>query len=103
MNNWNIPDWLEKEVLKRDKICVYCSIKFGSLKNTRKSNATWEHIINDASLITRENIARCCVTCNSSKGTKLLLDWINSSYCKKKGITKNTVADVIKKALKKNV
>ncbi len=30
-------------------------------------------------------------------------DWINSNYCKKKGINKNTVADVIKKELKNNV
>ena len=66
---------------------------------SRKSVATWEHIINDASIITRENIARCCVSCNSSKGTKDLSDWLQSSYCKKKGINKETVADVVKNAL----
>ena len=103
MNNWNIPNWLEKEVLNRDKTCVYCGVKFGSAKNSRKTHATWEHIINDASSITRENIARCCVACNSSKGIKRLSDWINSSYCKKNNINKNTVADIIKQALKNNV
>jgi disulfide oxidoreductase YuzD len=66
---------------------------------SRKSIATWEHIINDASIITRENITRCCVSCNSSKGTKDLTDWLQSSYCKKKGINKDTVADVVKNAL----
>ncbi len=103
MNNWSIPDWLENEILDRDKTCVYCSVKFGSSKESRKTQASWEHIINDASIITRENIARCCVACNSSKGIKKLSDWIYSSYCKKKGININTVADVIKIALNKNL
>jgi len=103
MNNWGIPDWLEEEVKERDKSCIYCGIRmiqkmppFGP----RKAVATWEHIINDASIITRENIARCCVACNSSKGTKKLADWLLSNYCKKRGITKDTVADVVKEALR---
>ena len=29
-------------------------------------------------IIIRDNIARCCSSCNSSKGTKKLSDWINS-------------------------
>ncbi len=103
MNNWNIPDWLENEILDRDKTCVYCNVIFGSSKESRKTQASWEHIVNDASIITRENIARCCVGCNSSKGIKKLSDWINSSYCKKNGININTVADVIKNALNKNL
>ena len=103
MNRWNIPDWLEKEVKERDKACVYCGIQMIEQMppdGSRKSVATWEHIINDASIITRENIARCCVSCNSSKGTKKLTDWLNSSYCKKRGINKDTVAEVVKNALK---
>ena len=103
MNRWNIPDRLEKEVKERDKACVYCGIQMIEQMppdGSRKSVATWEHIINDASIITRENIARCCVSCNSSKGTKKLTDWLNSSYCKKRGIHKDTVAEVVKNALK---
>jgi len=103
MNNWNIPEWLEKEVLARDKICVYCGVQFGSSKESRKTQASWEHIINDASIITRENTARCCVACNSSKGIKKLSEWINSKYCKNKGININTVAGVVKEALNKNL
>lgn len=61
--------------------------------------ATWEHIINDARIISRENIARCCVSCNSSKGTKKLSDWLESDYCKKRGINGETVAEVVKQAL----
>ncbi len=103
MNVWNIPDWLEKEVRKRDKYCVYCGVPMIEKmppRGPRKAVATWEHIINDASIITRENIARCCVACNSSKGAKKLSEWIHSSYCKSRGITKDTVAEVVKEALK---
>jgi hypothetical protein len=69
-------------------------------RGPRKAVATWEHIINDASIITRENIARCCVACNSSKGTKSLYDRLQSNYCKKRGINKDTVAEVVKEALR---
>ena len=75
MNRWGIPDWLEKEVKMRDTACVYCGIKMiGQMppRGSRKAAATWEHIINDARIITRENIARCCMACNSSKGKKAL-------------------------------
>jgi hypothetical protein len=91
------------EVKERDKTCVYCGIKMIEKKpsnGTRKTVATWEHIINDASIVTRENIARCCVACNSSKGTKKLSDWLESAYCKRRGINKDTVAEVVKSMLR---
>ena len=58
MNNWNIPEWLEKEVLARDNAYVYCGVTFHSSKESRITRASWEHIINDASIVTSENIAR---------------------------------------------
>jgi hypothetical protein len=61
--------------------------------------ATWEHIINDASIVTRENIALCCNSCNASKGAKDLRVWLNSKYCTRKGITPSTVAEVVKNYL----
>ena len=103
MNRWGIPDWLEEEVRDRDKVCVYCGIQMiekTPLPGHRKTLATWEHIINDESIVTRENIARCCVACNSSKGTKNLADWLQTNYCKRRGINKNTVAEVVKEALR---
>ena len=103
MNRWGIPAWLEEEVKGRDKACIYCGVQMIEQmppRGPRKAVATWEHIINDASIITRENIARCCAACNSSKGTKKLSDWIQSSYCKKRGINKDTVAEVVKNALR---
>ena len=103
MNHWGIPEWLEEEVRKRDRTCVYCGvllIERMPQNGPRKAIATWEHIINDAKIVTRENIARCCVPCNSSKGTKKLSDWMQSSYCKNNGINERTVADVVKNALR---
>jgi hypothetical protein len=96
MNRWNIPDWLEREVVERDRSCIYCGARFGSSGGSR---ATWEHIVNDARIVTRENIARCCAACNSSKGTKALATWLTSSYCARRGITSGTVAEVAKRAL----
>ena len=77
MNAWRIPAWLEREVRNRDKACVYCGVRMtnaGMSRGSRRSAATWEHIINDASIITRDNIALCCVARNSSKGAKTLAD-----------------------------
>ena len=99
MTRWNIPDWLEREVVARDGACVYCGIEFISTNETRKSKPTWEHIVNDARIINRENIARCCCSCNACKGGKDLANWLESDYCKKRGITKDSVAEVVRRAL----
>jgi hypothetical protein len=104
MNRWNIPSWLEKEVKARDKKCVYCGTEMiGKVPrgSSRSKAATWEHIINDETIVSRENIARCCSSCNSSKGTKDLSAWMNSKYCKEHGITEDTVAEIVKNALRK--
>ncbi len=102
MNIWNIPEWLETEVRARDKTCVYCGVEMlqrvprGS---PRHAAATWEHIINDARIITRENIALCCSACNSSKGQKPLAVWLQSTYCVARGVNEHTVAQIVKDAL----
>jgi hypothetical protein len=38
--------------------------------------------------------------CNSSKGSKKLFDWIQLSYCRKRGINKNAGAEAVKDALR---
>ena len=98
-NNWNIPTWLEKEVRERDTVCVYCGGEFTLAKISKKSAPSWEHIINDAKIITLENIALCCCGCNASKGAKKLSEWLETNYCKERAINKDTVAPVIKKAI----
>jgi 5-methylcytosine-specific restriction endonuclease McrA len=98
-NNWDIPAWLEKEVRERDKACVYCGNEFVSPKVSVKSSASWEHIINDAKIITRENIALCCRGCNASKGQKTVSAWLATKYCQRRGITAQTVAPIVKRAI----
>jgi hypothetical protein len=104
MNNWGIPDWLEQEVRERDKRCVYCKVEMTERTRpgeSRRNVATWEHIVNDARIVTRENIARCCNACNASKGAKPLADWLESEYCRQKGISADSVANVVRLALRK--
>jgi len=103
MNRWDIPEWLEKEVRARDKKCVYRGVALRQKvprSGRRKAVATWEHIINDERIITRENIARCCFGCNSSKNQKTLVAWLQSNYCAKHGVNAITVAQIVKDALR---
>jgi 5-methylcytosine-specific restriction endonuclease McrA len=99
VNRWNIPDWLEREVVERDGCCVYCGVEF-STDGPRQRRPSWEHIVNDARIVTRENIARCCIPCNASKGAKELAVWLRSKYCIGRGITEHSVAAVVKAALR---
>ncbi len=104
MNKWGIPDWLEAEVRERDRACIYCHapfLEFPASIGSGKAVATWEHIVNNISIVTRENIARCCASCNNSKGTKTLSDWLESSYCKQRGINEDTIDRVAQQALKR--
>jgi 5-methylcytosine-specific restriction endonuclease McrA len=102
MNRWNIPDWLEYEVIERDRCCVYCGVDFSAHTARRRDRPSWEHIINDARIITRENIARCCIGCNASKGSKSLIEWFESRYCRNRGITRESVASVVRSILRSN-
>ena len=102
MNIWGIPSALEQEIRERDKNCVYCRVQMTNgraLGGSRRTLATWEHIINDAGIVTRENIALCCASCNASKGAKLLSVWLQSSYCKSRGISAQSVAAVVRAAI----
>ena len=102
MNKWGIPAWLEEKVKKRDKLCVYCGIEMKDylhVKGTPKDKATWEHIDNDENNKSELNVVRCCASCNSSKGTKKLTDWLESPYFKKKKI-KDKAADIVQKSLR---
>ncbi|MBK3520042.1 HNH endonuclease [Carboxylicivirga marina] len=98
-NKWGIPQEVEKYVLKRDLFCVYCGVDFSINHESRKTKPSWEHIVNDIRISNIDNIALCCTSCNASKGAKLLDDWLDGKYCKSKGITKNTIAQVVKNAL----
>lgn len=96
-NRWGIPQSVEAEVSKRDDRCVYCGKTFGGERANMRS---WEHIINDVTIATPDNIAHCCVGCNASKGAKHLKQWLDSPGAKRRGISEATLAPVILSALK---
>lgn len=98
-NQWGIPEEVEQFVKQRDTACVYCGVKFSSDNSSRKDKPSWEHIINDIRINGIDNITLCCMSCNASKGAKLLEDWLESGYCKRKEITEYSVAPVVKKAI----
>lgn len=98
-NRWGIPKEVENLVKLRDKACVYCQIEFSTDEKLRKNKPSWEHIVNDIRINGAENIALCCMSCNASKGSKLLADWLESDYCKRKNISADTVAKVVKMVL----
>lgn len=99
-NKWNIPADVEALVRERDKSgCVYCGNPFLSPAPSKAAAPSWEHIINDLSLVTAENIALWCIGCNSSKGQKTLRDWLGSPYCLRRGISIDTLAPVARRHL----
>jgi hypothetical protein len=103
MNRWNIPNWLAREVIERDRRCIYCGVEFTVQNANRRERPSWEHIINDARIISVQNIARCCIGCNASKGTKHLAEWLESKYCSARGINRESVAPVVRSVLESNV
>lgn len=98
-NRWGIPKEVEDHVRERDSACVYCKVEFRNEERSRKNKPSWEHIVNDIRINGIDNISLCCMSCNSSKGAKLLKDWLQSDYCTRKGITFNSVAEVVKNAI----
>lgn len=92
---WKIPRDLASIVIARDLNCVYCRQPFGIAPSPRKTWASWEHIVNDVAIVNEANIVLCCISCNSSKGTKSLGEWLDSKYCKKHEITMHTLAPTV--------
>lgn len=99
MNRWSIPETLEREVTERDHSCIYCGVGFRVQDAPRRDRPSWEHIVNDARIVTRENIALCCIGCNASKGARDLGEWLDSKYCRTRGITRDSVAAVARSFL----
>ena len=101
-NRWGIPKQVEEFVKKRDTKCVYCGVVFSTENNSRKDKPSWEHIVNDIRINGTDNIALCCMSCNASKGSKLLEDWLESDYCRKKEITVDSVDEIVKKGIEES-
>ena len=99
---WNIPADLAQEVIRRDSVCIYCRQSFVGPTGAARRRASWEHIVNDVSLISLSNIGLCCVGCNGSKGTLPLGLWLGSYYCQRRSITKTTISPTAARAVDAN-
>ena len=107
-NKFGIPNNELLKIRARDKKCVYChKLMINPFDSSNYGDsATIEHLSpfkpfywNEGMKI--ENIAICCGSCNSSRGSKRLLDWSKTKYCITRNINVNTVADPVKKYLNK--
>ena len=93
-NAYGISNQVEQEIRARDKTCVYCG---KLMKRSRRSfGATIEHFNNDGPFDAKYNVAICCRGCNSSKGTKDLLIWFTTDYCRERKINRKTVSEPVK-------
>ena len=93
-NKYGIPEVALKKIRERDITCVYCHKTMTNLNTggRRSDWATIEHLNYLPPWNNPVTVAICCGSCNSSRGTKKLLDWFKSAYCLEKDINKETVA-----------
>ena len=100
---WNIPRALAEAALARDQQCVYCRRPFEDLGGQKSGWPSWEHIVNDVTVVIEENIVLCCLGCNASKGVKSLEKWLQSKYCSEREITARSMASVAQTSFAKVV
>ncbi len=103
-NRYGILEKDEEEIRARDKTCVYCHKamkKCSSAKGMRCDLATIEHLSNDGPFDEKSNVAICCGSCNASRRNKELLDWFETPYCIERNINKETVAEPVKKYIRR--
>ena len=85
-NSWNIPDWLEIEVRARDKHCVYCGVEFTPTKISKRTAASWEHIINDAKIITRKIFVYAAVAATLARAKSNYLNGSSQNIANNKAL-----------------
>jgi hypothetical protein len=108
-NRFGISREDEEALRARDKACVYCrkAMKaYGETHNgkDRTDLATIEHLNFDGPFyvsdgLRKEDVVICCCPCNSSRGTRRLLDWFNTEYCVSRNIKEDTVAEPVRNYL----
>jgi hypothetical protein len=84
-------------VRQRDRTCVYChkTMMAPTAAKWRGDWATIEHLNHLPPWNNPTTISICCGSCNSSRGNRPLLEWLESSYCRTRGISRSTVAEPV--------
>lgn len=97
---YGLPEQKLKEIVERDKYCVYCGVKMkmhDSSIGTPRDKMTIEHFSNKAPWGESVHVGMCCGSCNSSKGSKTMFGWFKTQYCLDRNINEKTVAGPVKK------
>ena len=75
-------------VKTRDKICVYCNTK----EATDIDHITSVKNKGQAQFI---NFVGACKSCNCSKESEWLFNWLDSRYCQENNISMNTISPIV--------
>ena len=108
-NKYGIPQDVECRLRQTFKDCAYCRQpmkEHARVQGCPGDKATIEHLNRHGPFywsedLREEDLVLACGRCNSSRGTKRLVDWLKSRYCVQKGITASAVADEVKRYLLK--
>ena len=112
-NKFGIPEKVEQKIRRRDRRCVYCRKRmiYPCSGNNRRDWATIEHFRESGPFywadglngLKEEDLAICCLSCNSSRGKKGLLIWFKSQYCidRNRNINEQTVAKPVKEYIER--
>ena len=108
-NKFGIPMDIEIEIRHRDKKCVYCHRemkKYLHKIGVPGDKATIEHFNENGPFhwkdgLLKEDIAICCGSCNSSRGSRRIIEWFKKIYCLKRNINAQTVAEPVKEYLRR--
>ncbi len=102
---YGLPEEKLREILLRDKNCIFCGIKMKthvSSIGTPRDKKTIEHFSNKAEWGEAVDVGICCGSCNSSKSNKKIFDWFKTKYCLERNINERTVAEPVKDYIKNN-
>ncbi len=106
-NRFGIPHDVENRLRLRFTACAYCGQAMRQHAQTRgcpSDKVTIEHLNRSGPFywsqgLREEDLVLCCGACNSSRGASLLADWLESSYCRERGISAATVAEEVRRYL----
>ena len=107
-NRWRIPAEVELRLRRRFRDCAYCGRQMkahdGQAGNVR-DKATIEHLNRHGPFywpdgLREQDLVIVCGQCNPSRGSKRLVDWFESPYCRERRINAGTVAPEVRSYLR---
>jgi hypothetical protein len=102
--NYGLPEEALRSIRARDTTCVYChkAMTNHRIRGKYGDCATIEHLNRFPPWNNPATVAICCGSCNSSRGDKKLLDWFETTYCRERNISVETVAEPVREYIRKH-